>query len=33
MYDRTGSISEKQGRNLVDKAEEFVNKAKEILRM
>lgn len=33
MYDRAGSISEKQGKNLVDKAEVFVNKAKEILKM
>jgi uncharacterized protein (UPF0332 family) len=33
MYDRAGSISETQGRNLVDKAEIFVNQAKEILKM
>lgn len=33
MYDRAGSISETQGRNLVDKAETFVNQAKEILKM
>jgi uncharacterized protein (UPF0332 family) len=33
MYDRTGSISETQGRNLVGKAEIFVNKAQEILKM
>ncbi|MDE1829644.1 MAG: hypothetical protein KGI25_04915 [Thaumarchaeota archaeon] len=33
MYDRAGSISEKQGRNLVEKAETFVNQAKEILHM
>ena len=33
LYDRAGSISETQGRNLVDKAEIFVNKAKEILKM
>ncbi len=33
MYDKAGSISEKQARNLVDKAEIFVNKAKEILKM
>lgn len=33
MYDRAGSISETQGRNLVDKAEIFVNKAKELLKL
>ena len=33
MYDRAGSISEAQGRNLVDKAEIFVNKAKELLKL
>ena len=33
MYDRAGSISEKQGKNLVDNADIFVNKAKEILKM
>lgn len=33
MYDRAGSISETQGRNLVGKAETFVNKAQEILKM
>ncbi len=33
MYDRADSISEKQGKNLVDKAEVFVNKAKEILKI
>jgi uncharacterized protein (UPF0332 family) len=33
MYDRAGSISEMQGRNLVDKAEIFVNRAKEILKV
>lgn len=33
MYDRAGSISEKQGRNLVEKAEILVNKAQEILKM
>lgn len=33
MYDRAGSISEKQGRNLVEKAEILVNKAREILKM
>jgi uncharacterized protein (UPF0332 family) len=33
MYDRAGSISELQGRNLVGKAEIFVNKAKEILEI
>ena len=31
MYDKAGSISENQGRNLVAKAESFVSKAKEIL--
>lgn len=33
MYDRAGSISEKQGRNLVDKAEILVKKTQEILKM
>ncbi len=33
MYDRAGSISETQGRNLVDKAEIFVNQTKEIIKM
>jgi len=33
MYDRAGLISETQGRNLVGKAETFVNKAQEILKM
>lgn len=33
MYDRAGSISEKQGRSLVEKAEILVNKAQEILKM
>lgn len=33
MYDKAGSISENQGRNLVAKAESFVNQAKEILEM
>ena len=33
MYDRANSISEKQGRNLVDKAEAFVNQAQEILKI
>lgn len=33
MYDKAGSISENQGRNLVAKAESFVSKAKEILEM
>lgn len=33
MYDRAGSISEKQARNLVDKAEIFVSQTKEILKM
>jgi uncharacterized protein (UPF0332 family) len=33
MYDRAGLISETQGRNLVDKAEIFVSKAKEILKI
>lgn len=33
MYDRAGSISEMQGKNLVGKAEIFVNQAKEILKM
>ncbi len=31
MYDRVDSISENQGKNLVDKAEVFVNRAREIL--
>ena len=31
MYDRAGAISEKQGRNLVYKAEDFVSQAKAIL--
>jgi uncharacterized protein (UPF0332 family) len=33
MYDKADSISENQGRNLVAKAESFVNQAKEILEM
>lgn len=33
MYDRAGSISETQGRNLVDKAEIFVIKTKELLKL
>ncbi|PJB97533.1 MAG: hypothetical protein CO079_07075 [Nitrosopumilales archaeon CG_4_9_14_0_8_um_filter_34_10] len=33
MYDRAGSISETQGRNLVEKADIFVNKAKELLKL
>ena len=33
MYDRAGSISETQGRNLVEKAETFVNKTVEILKI
>ncbi len=33
MYDRAGSISETQGRNLVEKTEIFVNKAIEIIRI
>ncbi len=32
MYERAGSISENQGKNLVDKAEIFVGKAKDILK-
>ena len=33
MYDRAGLISTTQGRNLVEKAEMFVNKAVEILKI
>lgn len=33
LYDRVGSISENQGKNLVAKTEIFVNKAKEILKI
>lgn len=33
MYDRAGSISETQGRNLVEKADVFVNKTKELLKL
>ena len=33
MYDRAGSISETQGRNLVEKADIFINKAKELLKL
>jgi len=33
LYDRAGMISEKQARNLVDKAEAFVNTAKESLKI
>lgn len=33
LYDRAGIISEKQARNLVDKAEAFVGTAKELLKM
>lgn len=33
MYDRAGSISETQGRNLVEKAGTFVNKTVEILKI
>lgn len=31
LYDRSGSISESQSRNLVEKADKFVSKAEEIL--
>jgi uncharacterized protein (UPF0332 family) len=33
MYDRAGSISETQGRNLVEKADIFVTKTREILNL
>ncbi len=33
MYDRVGSISPTQGKNLVEKAEIFFNKTKEILKI
>ena len=33
MYDRAGSISTMQGKNLVEKAEIFVNKTLEILKI
>jgi uncharacterized protein (UPF0332 family) len=33
LYDRAGSISQTQAENLVQKAEIFVNKAKEILNL
>jgi len=33
LYDRAGSISETQARNLVEQAEIFVNKAREILQI
>lgn len=33
LYDRAGLISEKQARNLVDKAETFVNTATSLLKM
>ena len=33
LYDRAGSISETQGRNLVENAEIFVTKAQEILNL
>lgn len=33
MYDRAGSISSSQGKNLVEKADIFVNKALEILKI
>ncbi|MBI5147134.1 MAG: hypothetical protein HZA84_07970 [Thaumarchaeota archaeon] len=33
LYDCAGIISEKQARNLVDKAESFVDTAKELLKM
>jgi uncharacterized protein (UPF0332 family) len=33
LYDRAGSISPTQGKNLVEKAEIFVNKAIEILKI
>ncbi len=33
LYDRAGSISETQGKNLVEKAEIFVTKAQEILKL
>jgi uncharacterized protein (UPF0332 family) len=33
MYDRAGSISESQGKNLVEKADTFVSKAREILKI
>lgn len=32
LYDQAGIISEKQSRNLVDKAEAFVNISKELLK-
>ncbi|MCL4519187.1 MAG: HEPN domain-containing protein [Thaumarchaeota archaeon] len=31
LYDRSGSMSESQSRNLVEKADKFVSKAQEIL--
>lgn len=33
MYDRAGSISSTQGKNLVEKADIFVNKAIEVLKI
>jgi uncharacterized protein (UPF0332 family) len=33
MYDRAGSISETQGKNLVEKAEIFINNAIEIIKL
>lgn len=33
MYDRAGSISESQGKNLVEKANAFVSKTREILKI